>query len=261
MKNLKNAEPSLHGDAVPTEQPERATDPPELDIRGLTPFTTLDYPGKLACVLFCAGCNLRCGYCQNPALVLDPESQPRIREEEVLAFLRQRRGKLDAVVISGGEPTIHVRLPAFMVAVKALGFLVRLDTNGTNPKMIRACHQAGVLDSLGIDYKAPAARYHEVSASTSLPVWRNVNESISFAVNQRIDLDIRTTVHCAILPPEDLRLMREELDSLGVRQWFLQQFHAVETIDETLHDTPTYSDEELLEIAVALPNTEVRGIA
>jgi pyruvate formate lyase activating enzyme len=234
---------------------------PEIDIRGLTPFSTLDYPGKMACIVFCAGCNLRCGYCQNPALVLDPESQPRIQTEDVLDFLQCRQGKLDAVVVSGGEPTTHAGLPHFLTAVKALGFMVRLDTNGTNLGMLKTCHRVGVLDALGIDYKAPKARYEEITASTSPVLRRNVSASISFAIEQGIDLDIRTTVHRAFLSRDDLCAMRQELDSLGVGQWYLQQFHPVETIDDGLHEVPTYSDEEMLEIAASLPNTTVRGEA
>lgn len=233
---------------------------PELDIRGLTQFTTLDYPGKLACVLFCGGCNLRCGYCHNPYLVLEPESQPRLPESEVLEFLRRRQGKLDAVVISGGEPTMRKALVEFAVAVKGLGFLIRIDTNGSNPKVIEACHRAARLDALGIDYKAPAARYQEVAVSISPALARNVRQVIEYALAHGIELEVRTTVHRSLLSPDDLRGMRAELDEMGVGNWYLQQFHPVETIDEGLTSTATYADEELVDLAKELGNTRVRGV-
>ena len=231
-----------------------------MDIRGLTQFSLLDYPGRLACVVFCGGCNFRCGYCQNPYLVLYPETQPSLTPEAILDFLKSRVGKLDGVVISGGEPTIHRSLPEFMARAKAMGFLVRLDTNGSNPTLVRKAHEAGVLDSLGIDYKAPLARYQEVSVCPKANIAEKVSETIRYAVAHRLNLDVRTTVHRQLLSPADLAQMRRELDELGVGGWHLQQFHPVEIIDERLLREPTYSDAELKAMAASLgPHTRLRG--
>jgi pyruvate formate lyase activating enzyme len=231
-----------------------------MDLRGLTQLSLLDYPGRLVCVVFCGGCNFRCGYCQNPYLVLYPETQPALTAEAVLAFLRSRVGKLDGVVISGGEPTIHRALPEFMAQVKELGFLVRLDTNGSNPRLVRKTHEAGLLDSLGLDFKAPLARYQEVAVCPRADTAAKVAETIRYAASHGLDLDVRTTVHRHILSPEDLAQMRRELDELGVGRWHLQQFHPVEIIDESLVREPTYSDAELKVIAASLgPHTHLRG--
>ncbi len=231
-----------------------------MDIRGLTKFSLLDYPGHLACVVFCGGCNFRCGYCQNPYLVLYPETQPLITTEAMFEFLESRRGKLDGVVISGGEPTIHKDLPEFMAKVKEMGYLVRLDTNGSHPQTVIDCHRRGILDSLGVDYKAPISRYNEIAVCRVNDLAYRVRDVLSYAVENKIDLDVRTTVHRFLLSELDLRRMREELDELGVGLWHLQQFHPVELIDESLLERETYTDEELKAIAAALHDTTARGI-
>ncbi len=230
-----------------------------MDIRGWTPLSLLDYPGKLACVVFCGGCNFRCGYCHNPVLVLGPESQPLFSEQKILNFLKIRAGKLDAVVLSGGEPTIHGDLPQFMAQIKALGFMVKLDTNGSRPAMIKTCHEQGLLDTVGIDYKAPAARYTELVGCKSKGLADKVRASLRYAVEHGLELDVRTTVHRSLLSVDELRQMRRELDELGVGAWSLQQFSPGEIIDDSLLDQPSYSDDELQAIAESLGNTTVRG--
>ncbi len=232
-----------------------------MEIRGLTQFSLLDYPGRLACVIFCGGCNFRCGYCQNPYLVLYPETQPLIAEEAIIEFLASRQGKLDGVVISGGEPTTRKALSEFMATIKEMGFLVRLDTNGSAPEMIESTHQRGLLDSLGVDYKAPLARYNEIAVCKTPELGQKVQRTLSYAVSNGIDLDVRTTVHKFLLSLEDLQTMRRELDEIGVTTWHLQQFHKVELIDESLLERETYSDAELKEIAESLgPHTHARGV-
>ena len=230
-----------------------------MDIRGWTPFSLLDYPGKLACVVFCGSCNFHCPYCQNPALVLCPESQPLFSEQNIINFLEARIGKLDAVVLSAGEPTIHKTLPKFMARVKALGFMVKLDTNGSRPAMIKTCHERGLLDALGIDYKAPAAKYADLTDCKTDGLADKIRASLRYAVEHGLELDVRTTVHRSLLSADELRQMRCELDELGVGAWSLQQFNRVEIIDGSLLEEPSYSDDELQAIAEDLGNTTVRG--
>ena len=112
-----------------------------MNIHGFITLTLLDYPEHLAASVFLGSCNLRCPFCQNGNLVLSPENEPSISEEEVLAFLKKRSGILEGVCISGGEPTLYRELPDFISKIKALGYLVKLDTNGTNPEMLRFLYE------------------------------------------------------------------------------------------------------------------------
>ena len=123
-------------------------------IGGLQKLTLLDYPGKVACTVFLSGCNLRCPYCHNPGLVLPEQSErSEIPEAEVLSFLERRKGKLDGVCITGGEPTLQPELPEFLEKLRRLGYAVKLDTNGTNPAMLKALLQERVLDYVAMDIK------------------------------------------------------------------------------------------------------------
>ena len=229
-------------------------------INGLRKFSLIDYPGRLSCVVFLGHCNFRCPFCHNPVLIFDAESQGTISAEELSDFFGRRRGKLDAVVFSGGEPSLDPDLPQYVRLAKNAGFQVKLDTNGSFPQMLRSLYADGLLDALGIDYKAPAEKYPRLCGNPDPEIPVRVQESISFAVKNGIELDVRTTVHRALLTEDDLRTMYAELNSLGVSQWTIQQFHHAELIDESLNDTPTWSDAELKALAAALgPMTRVRG--
>lgn len=232
-----------------------------MNIRGLQKFSLIDYPGRLTCVVFSGNCNFRCPFCHNPCLIFDPESQPRILERELLDFLEKRRGKLDGVVFSGGEPMMQLDLCDFADSVKQLGFNVKVDTNGSFPQMIEKMHCAGVLDALGIDCKGPFADYARHSGNDMEGIAEAVQESIVYAARHHIELDIRTTVHRSLLSVCDLRRMNEELRLLGITAWTLQQFHYAEVIDSDLGLVSTYSDSELLSIAHEIgPHVSVRGI-
>ncbi|MBO4646640.1 MAG: anaerobic ribonucleoside-triphosphate reductase activating protein [Lentisphaeria bacterium] len=229
-------------------------------INGLRKFSLIDYPGRLSCVVFLGHCNFRCPFCHNPVLIFDAESQGTISAEELSDFFGQRRGKLDAVVFSGGEPSLDPDLPQYVRLAKNAGFQVKLDTNGSFPQVLRSLYADGLLDALGIDYKAPAEKYPRLCGNPDPEIPVRVQESISFAVKNGIELDVRTTVHRALLSEDDLRTMYAELNSLGVSQWTIQQFHHAELIDESLNDTPTWSDAELKALAATLgPMTRVRG--
>ena len=231
-----------------------------MNIRGINRFTLVDYPGKIACIIFAGNCNFVCPYCHNPFLVVEPESQPLIPESDFFTFLKKRKGKLDAVVISGGEPTLGKDLFAFSQKIKKMGFFVKLDTNGSNPDIVKKLHAAGYLDYLGIDYKCPFNRYPEIALKNSVNPGLKVQTTISYAVDFKISYDIRTTVHKALLSPKDLNVMRKELNELGVEEWTLQQFNPVDVLDDKLQNLTTYSDIELVNIAKTLPTTRVRGI-
>jgi pyruvate formate lyase activating enzyme len=173
-------------------------------IGGLTPFTLSDFPGRAAAVVFAQGCNFRCPYCHNGALL--PDAPGRLPETEVLAWLDRRRGRLGGVVVSGGEPTLQADLPQFCAALKARGFAVKLDTNGSRPGVLRDLLRGGLLDYVAMDVKAPPASYHRLAG---VPVvWTALAESIEVLAASRIPHHFRTTVVPALVSDADLRAIR-----------------------------------------------------
>lgn len=176
-------------------------------IGGLTPFTLSDFPGRAAAVVFAQGCNFRCPYCHNGALL--PDAPGRIPDGEVHAWLDRRRGRLGGVVVSGGEPTLQADLPDFCAAIKARGFAVKLDTNGSRPGVLRDLLRGGLLDYVAMDVKAPPASYHRLAG---VPVvWSALAESIEVIVASRIPHHFRTTVVPALVSGSDLRAIRSLL--------------------------------------------------
>lgn len=231
-----------------------------MNIRGLVPFTLVDYPEHLACVVFTGHCNFRCPFCHNPCLIFDPESQPEISRAAFADFLKKRNGKLDGVVISGGEATLQSDLADFCREIHEYGYSVKLDTNGSRPDIVEALLKQKLVDALGIDFKAPAAKYQELTGSADAGIAGKVVHAIQAALNAGVDLDVRTTVHRRLLEEEDLRTMRKELDVIAPLNWVLQQFNPVEVIDDSLQSLPTFSDGELVAIAKSMPRTRVRGL-
>ena len=236
-----------------------------MDLRGFAKFSLVDYPGKICAIVFAGGCNLRCPFCHNPCLVLDPTSQPRVTEREFFKFLNTRKGLLEGVVVSGGEPTLQKDLGDFVAGIRERGFLVKLDTNGTHPEVLGPLLASHAIDDLGIDYKVPAARYSEVAADPAQGdiFAANVAKSIRMAFASGITPDIRTTVHRELLAPEDLAQMWNELQELGVSRWYLQQFNPVEVLADGLEKCETYADSELARLAHGLDaagRVRVRGL-
>jgi pyruvate formate lyase activating enzyme len=173
-------------------------------IGGLTPFTLSDFPGRAAAVVFAQGCNFRCPYCHNAALL--PDAPGRLSEAEVLAWLAGRRGRLGGVVVSGGEPTVQADLPRFCAALKAQGFAVKLDTNGSRPGVLCDLLGGGLLDYVAMDVKAPPASYDRLAG---VPVaWPALAESIELLASSGVPHHFRTTVVPAILSAADLAAIR-----------------------------------------------------
>ena len=162
-----------------------------MDIAGLQKTTLLDYPGRIACTVFLAGCNLRCPFCHNASLVLRP--QTLMSQEELLAFLQTRRRKLDGVCITGGEPTLYQDLPQLLDAIKRLGFLTKLDTNGTRPQALKAVLDAGLVDYVAMDIKNSPDRYGQTAGVPGMPLER-IEQSIRFLLQGQTDFEFRTTV-------------------------------------------------------------------
>ena len=188
-------------------------------------------------------------------------TQPKISEKEIFSFLESRIGKLDGVVISGGEPTLRDGISKFAEKVKRMGFLVKLDTNGSFPVKVIEMVENGLIDMLGLDYKSTAANYQKVTGTKIKDLSDCVSKLIKYAIDNNVPCDIRTTVHERFHSKETLQTMREELNAMNVSKWCLQQFNKTEVIDESLLDETTFTDNELLSIADELGNgTYVRGV-
>ena len=189
-------------------------------IGGLQKVTLLDYPGKVACTVFLPGCNLRCPYCHNPSLVLPGQETEDISPESLLAFLNTRRGKLDGVCVTGGEPTLHRDLPELLGQIRDLGFSVKLDTNGTNPEMLAFLLQTGALDYVAMDIKNSPARYAQTCGGIdTLP---QVKKSATLLMRGTVEYEFRTTVCAPLHTPEDMEEIGRWLQ--GASRYFLQSF-------------------------------------
>ena len=189
-----------------------------MEIYGLYKLTLLDYPGLMACSVFTGGCNFRCGYCYNDTLVFKGEK--RLSEEEVLTFLKKRKGVLDGVCICGGEPTLQEDLPEFIYKISDMGFKVKLDTNGTNPEMLVELYKNGLLDYVAMDIKTVSARYKDVvNADVDI---EKIHLSIETIIKSGVPYEFRTTL---VEEYHDENVIREMASELaGAKQMFLQKF-------------------------------------
>jgi len=183
-----------------------------MEIGGLNAFSLSDFPGKVAAVVFTQGCNFRCPYCHNASLIPYHYHVPDellIPEEHFFEFLAYRSNRLDAVVVSGGEPTIHQDLSAFMHRIKDMGFAVKLDTNGSEPEVLKEILENNLVDYIAMDIKAPLDKYKQVTKALSLTAKDKVKESIELISESGIDHEFRTTVVEALLSPEDMQAIRK----------------------------------------------------
>lgn len=188
---------------------------------GMQKMTLLDYPGYVACTLFTGGCNFRCPFCHNALLVLDLDENYTIPEEEVLAFLKKRQGLLDGVCVTGGEPLINKDIGNFLSKVKELGFKIKLDTNGTNPALLKELVSQNLVDYVAVDIKNSPEKYAETVGLKSFDM-STINETVNFLMNGCVDYEFRTTVtkqfHTEKSMEEAARFIR------GAKRYFLQNF-------------------------------------
>ncbi|MDD3029947.1 MAG: anaerobic ribonucleoside-triphosphate reductase activating protein [Alphaproteobacteria bacterium] len=205
-------------------------------IYDITTFSLLDYPDELSCIVWMSGCNLRCVYCHNPEIVLNKGTKDAV---EVVDFLKKRRGRLTAVVFSGGEATFCSDFPELVRQAHGLGFKTKLDTNGSNPDVVRALVEEGILNYVALDYKCPGylaerilgtAKFDEAFRHTLVSLIRAANEG-------KVRLEVRTTVSPAILNETDLNAMIADLDALGYRDTYWLQ-NIVTAGEKTLGNVP-----------------------
>lgn len=216
-------------------------------LAGLQKTTFIDYPEKIACIVFTQGCNFRCGYCHNPELFENKE--PVLSVPAFFEFLNKRKGKLDGVVITGGEPTLHGKdLIEFIKEVKSLGFLVKLDTNGTHPDVLQELLNENLLDYIAMDIKAPLAKYKTITR-TDIDT-KIIKKSIDMIMNSGVDYEFRTTIVKSQLSVEDLRQIGELIQ--GAKRYYMQKFLATKILDETLMSEESYTDEEFKNLRTIL---------
>ena len=218
----------------------------------------INYPGKVASTVFTRGCNFRCPYCHNPEFVIQGSDQTYFgetyTEEEVLDFLKKRSSFLDALVISGGEPTLHSDLPTFIRKVRDMGLMVKLDTNGSRPDVLGSLLAENLLDYVAMDIKAPLEKYHLLGFDGI----KSIEESIKILDASETDHEFRTTCARAIVAEDDLRKIAGILGPDA--KWYLQPFNPAKTLDPAYTSETTWSADELRTIAASLgrKNTFVR---
>lgn len=195
-------------------------------IYNITPFTLLDYPNKSACILWYSGCNMRCLYCYNPEIVL---GKGTLSFSEVISFLKKRIGLLDAVVFSGGECLIHKNIIEQIREVKALGFLIKIDTNGSNSLVLQQLIAENLIDYVALDFKTVRSKFQEITNSN---LFIEFEKSFETLLNNNVKFEIRTTYHSNLISNDDLKEMSNYLESkkyLG--NYYIQSFkNNVETI-------------------------------
>ena len=214
---------------------------------GLQKMSMVDYPGKLAATVFTGGCNLRCPFCHNAGLVTHLEHTPRLDRAEVLAFLRSRKGLLDAVVLSGGEPLLQPGAAEFLAEVREMGYLVKLDTNGCYPQTLKEILDRGLVDYVAMDIKNCPEKYAETVGVPGFDLGP-VEESFRVLKDSGVEFELRTTVSREFHTPVDIASIGQWLGS--VKQYYLQNFEdSGDVIGEGLHGFSEEAMEELARMA------------
>lgn len=210
--------------------------------------TLIDYPGKISALVFTQGCNFRCPYCHNPELVEPSLFTPPVPEEEVLAFLAKRRGLLDALVVTGGEPLLHADIKAFLRRVKAMGYLVKVDTNGSRPTVLEEILAGALVDYIAMDIKAPLEKYPIVTAR---PVdIEAIRASIGLIKQADVPYEFRTTLARSLLVPEDILAIGHLIE--GAARYMLQPFVASKHVEAGFIHAQTFSGEEIASVLTGL---------
>lgn len=206
----------------------------------ITPFTLLDYPHHSACILWYAGCNMRCLYCYNPEIVF---GKGTIEFSEVLSFLKTRIGLLDAVVFSGGECMIHKNITAQIKQIKALGFAVKIDTNGSKPEVLNHLIEENIVDYIALDFKAVPDKYEHITKSN---LYKPFLDTLKILTNSKIAFEVRTTYHSDLLNENDIKTIIAILASYNYNgnyyiQYFRNNTETIENLDWSLQNLTSHS--------------------
>lgn len=202
--------------------------------------TLLDYPGKVACILFTYGCNLRCPYCHNPELVTEKLNKDYLLTEKyIFDFLKNRVGKLDAVVITGGEPLIHKEIFSLIDKIKKMGYLVKLDSNGLLPDRLKVAIDSGNIDYVAMDVKFPLSEYMKIVPNSK----ELIKESVKLIMNSGVDYEFRTTYVKGIHTLESVQQICEIIK--GAKIYYIQNFRSGKSIDPKLNSSNSFTFKEL----------------
>lgn len=211
-------------------------------ISGFQKSTLLDYPGKLACLVFTYGCNLRCEYCHNPELVIQPfRKDIAVSEEDIFSFLQKRESLIDGVVITGGEPTLQKDLIPFIKKIKDMGFLVKLDTNGTNSKVVKKILDLDIVDYWAMDVKYDREIYIQ-NLETKVN-YEEIEKSIKLIMENSKDYEFRTTYVKGIHTIDSANGIGELIK--GSKRYYIQNFRSGKTINPILNSRNSFTQEEL----------------
>ena len=192
-------------------------------IYDITKFTHLDYPEHLACILWFAGCNMRCDYCYNKDIVFAKNGAYSLND--ALAFLQTRQSLLDGVVLSGGEASLQELIP-FCKSIKKLGFSIKLDTNGTNPQLIKQLIALELLDYIALDYKAPKEKFQAITHSRNYDAF---GETLTFLIEADFDFEVRTTLHADLLNEHDINAIIRDLEQKSYNKtYYIQEFRVTD---------------------------------
>lgn len=213
-------------------------------IGGFQKFSLADFPGRISAIVFTRGCGFRCPYCHNPELVDPVRYTPSLPVEPILKFLDARRGLLQGVVITGGEPTLHPDLPDFLSEIASRGFAIKLDTNGSNPALLEHLVVQGLCDYIALDLKAPLAAYPRVTGTHVSA--ETLQRSLDLVIGSGIAHELRTTYHESLLSDADLAEIGEL--ARGCQRFFLQIFRPTKTLDPTLLSTRRPSEARIREL-------------
>ncbi|MCR5432437.1 MAG: anaerobic ribonucleoside-triphosphate reductase activating protein [Lachnospiraceae bacterium] len=228
-------------------------------IYGYTQLTLLDYPGKLASTVFLGGCNYRCPYCHNSDIVTGNTNLPLIPEDSILRHLMKRKNALEGVCITGGEATIYKDLPQFIEKIKDIGLLVKLDTNGTNPAMVKYLHEKGLIDYVAMDIKASPDNYPAACGLSEMSM-SEIFETAEFLLKGNMDYEFRTTVVGGIHTVEEFEKIGKWIEGAG--KYFLQIYRrsdkqfSYEGLEVPSHEMMA----KILEVCRKyVPSTVIRG--
>lgn len=217
-----------------------------MDIFGLEKLSLVDYDGFVAATVFTAKCNFRCGFCHNSALVLDYNSIPPIRESEVLDYLKKRKGILEGLCITGGEPTLNPDLPEFIKKVKDIGYSVKVDTNGTNPEMVKLLVKEGLADYFAVDIKNDKENYANIIGFNTFDTGK-VEKTVEFLLSGKVKYEFRTTLIAEYHKADNIKRIAEWIK--GADKYFMQKFKSGDNcISQDLSPVPTETAKEFAEI-------------
>ncbi len=236
-----------------------------MEIKGVVDLSLVDWDGKLSSVIFLSRCNFRCPFCHNYALVLHPEREKTIPLERLEDNLQKQRDWLDGVCITGGEPTLHSDLPESCSKLKEMGLLVKIDTNGTNPQMVKGLIEGGVVDYVAVDIKAPLTleKYSKAIGVDAKSFLGKVKETVGILLNSEVDYEFRTTVVPTLHNEKDIEEISRDIR--GCKRYVLQKFDVSiekKTLDPAFSGLKPFSDEKMKAFLTAarknVPNAKIR---